>query len=49
MKDIYSTSISNKTIDEAPFVYKDINEIIKNTKDTIVVLEILKVLYNYKA
>lgn len=49
MEGIYSTSISKKTLDEAPFVYKSMDEIIKNTKDSIVVLEHLKVLYNFKA
>lgn len=49
MEGIWSNSVSNKTLDEAPFVYKDINEIINNTKDTIKIVEKLKVLYNYKA
>lgn len=49
MKDVWSNSVSNKTLDEAPFVYKDINEIINNTKDTIKIIEKLKALYNYKA
>lgn len=49
MKDVWTTSVSNKTLDEAPLVYKPMKEIIKNTKDTIEVLEYLKVLYNFKA
>ncbi|HHW79991.1 MAG TPA: RtcB family protein [Acholeplasmataceae bacterium] len=49
MKDVWSNSVSKKTLDESPFVYKDINEIINNTKDTILIIEKLKVLYNYKA
>lgn len=49
MEDIWTTSVSRKTLDEAPFVYKPMKEIIKNTKDTIEILEYLKVLYNFKA
>lgn len=49
MKGVWTESISAKTLDEAPFVYKDLQEIIGNTKETIEVLEVLKVLYNYKA
>ena len=49
MKDVWSKSVSNKTLDESPFVYKDINEIIENTKDQLVILERLIPLYNFKA
>lgn len=49
MVDVYSTSVSEKTIDESPFVYKDLEEIIDNTKDTIIVIDRLKTLYNFKA
>lgn len=49
MKDIYSTSIVEETIDEAPFVYKTMQEIIDNTKDTIDIIKIIKPIYNFKA
>lgn len=49
MEGIYSTSVSTRTLDESPFVYKDMKEIIANTKQTIKVLDHLKPLYNYKA
>ena len=35
MKNIYSTSVVEETIDEAPFVYKPMQEIIDNIKDTV--------------
>jgi len=35
MKGIFSTTISKDTIDEAPFVYKPINEIIERISDTV--------------
>jgi len=49
MENVWSTSVSKKTLDEAPFVYKPLDEIIENTKNTIEILERLKVLYNFKA
>lgn len=49
MKGIYSTCIGAGTLDEAPFVYRDINSILDSINDTVDVTEILKPLYNYKA
>lgn len=49
MKDIYSTSINENTIDEAPMVYKPMEEILKNIKDTVEVIKIIKPIYNFKA
>ena len=49
MKDIYSTSITKETIDEAPFVYKPMQEIIDNIKDTVKIEKIIKPIYNFKA
>ena len=49
MKDIFTTSVSAETIDEAPMVYKPMDEIIENIKDTVDILEIIKPVYNFKA
>ena len=49
MKDIYTTSVSEFTIDEAPFVYKPIDEILERIGDTVEVDKIIKPIYNYKA
>ena len=49
MKDIYSTSVVEETIDEAPFVYKSMQEIIDNIKDTVEIEKIIKPIYNFKA
>lgn len=49
MKDIYSTSVVEETIDEAPFVYKPMQEIIDNIKDTVEIQKIIKPIYNFKA
>ena len=49
MNGIYTTSISEETIDEAPMVYKPMEEIIEHIKDTIKVEKIIKPIYNFKA
>lgn len=49
MKGIFSTCIGAGTLDEAPFAYRDIDNILGNIKDTVEVNEIVKPVYNYKA
>lgn len=49
MKDVYTTSVSEETIDEAPFVYKPMEEIIDNIGDTVDIIKIIKPIYNFKA
>lgn len=49
MDGIFTTSVSADTVDEAPMVYKPMNEIIENIKDTVDILEIIKPVYNFKA
>ena len=49
MKDIYTTSVVEETIDEAPFVYKTMQEILDNIQDTVKVEKIIKPIYNFKA
>lgn len=49
MKDVYSTSVVEDTIDEAPFVYKPMQEIIDNIKDTVEIEKIIRPIYNFKA
>lgn len=49
MNGIFTTSVSADTIDEAPMVYKPMDEIIENIKDTVDILEIIKPVYNFKA
>lgn len=49
MKDVYTTSVVKETIDEAPFVYKPMQEILDNIKDTVEVERIIKPIYNFKA
>ena len=49
MKDVYTTSVVDATIDEAPFAYKPMQEIIDNIKDTVEIEKIIKPIYNFKA
>ncbi|MDE1547794.1 RtcB family protein [Jeotgalibaca caeni] len=49
MKGIYSTSVRKATLDEAPFAYKPLEEILERTKETMEDVQILKPLYNFKA
>ena len=49
MKGIYTSSVSENTLDEAPMVYKPMEEIINNIEDTVEILEIIKPIYNFKA
>ncbi len=49
MEGIYTTSVNQSTIDESPMVYKPIDEIIENIKDTVEIVKIIKPIYNFKA
>lgn len=49
MSGIYTTSVSEETIDEAPMAYKPIEEIMDCIKDTVDILAVLKPVYNFKA
>lgn len=49
MEGIYSTTVNHSTIDESPFAYKDLEEIVEMVQDTIVIEKILKPIYNFKA
>ena len=49
MKGIYSSCICFDTLDESPFVYKPIEEILPNITETVDVIKIIKPIYNFKA
>lgn len=46
---IYTTSVDVSTIDEAPQVYKPMEEIVDKISDTVDILTILRPIYNFKA
>ena len=49
MDGIFTTSVCAETVDEAPMVYKSMDEIVKNIEGTVDILEIIKPVYNFKA
>ena len=49
MKGIYTTSVNEQTIDEAPMAYKSLEDIIDVIKDSVDIIDIMKPVYNFKA
>ena len=49
MKGIYSSCIGKDTLDEAPFAYRNIDEIAEAIKDTVRIDRIIRPVYSYKA
>ena len=49
MKGIYTTSVSQSTIDESPMAYKSMDKILEHIKDTVEIVKIIKPVYNFKA
>ncbi len=46
---IYSTSVNEATLDEAPMAYKKVDDILEDIRETVDILEIIKPVYNFKA
>ena len=49
MKGVYSTSINEDTLDEAPMAYKRLEDIIDVISDSVDIIEVMKPIYNFKA
>ena len=49
MEGIYTTSVNEATIDEAPIAYKSLKDIIDIIREAVDVIEVLKPIYNFKA
>ncbi|MFG6393161.1 MAG: RtcB family protein [Lachnospiraceae bacterium] len=49
MEGIYTTSVNEETLDEAPMAYKSLNDIISIIKDSVDIIDIMKPVYNFKA
>lgn len=49
MSGIYTTSVNENTIDEAPMAYKSMADIVDVIDETADIIEILKPVYNFKA
>lgn len=49
MEGIYTTSVNEKTLDEAPMAYKSLDDIIDVIRESVDVIDIMKPVYNFKA
>ena len=49
MKGLYTTSINENTLDEAPMAYKSLEDIIDVIKESVDVIDVMKPIYNFKA
>lgn len=49
MAGIYTTSVNEATLDEAPMAYKSLEDIIDVIKESVDVIEVMKTIYNFKA
>ena len=49
MAGVYTTSVNEATLDEAPMAYKSLEDIIDVIRDSVDVIEVLKPIYNFKA
>ena len=49
MSGVYSTSVNEHTLDEAPMAYKSLADIIDVIRDSVEIIDIMKPVYNFKA
>ena len=49
MAGVYTTSVNEATIDEAPMAYKSLSDIIGVIRESVDVIEVLRPIYNFKA
>lgn len=49
MDGIYTTSVNEATLDEAPMAYKSLEDIVEVIRDAVDIVEIMKPVYNFKA
>ena len=49
MKDVYTTSVNENTLDEAPMAYKSLADIIDVIRESVDVIDVMKPIYNFKA
>ena len=49
MKGVYTTSVNESTLDEAPMAYKSLADIIDVIRESVDVIDVMKPIYNFKA
>ena len=49
MEGVYTTSVNEQTLDEAPMAYKSLADIIDVIRESVDVIDVMKPIYNFKA
>lgn len=49
MAGVYTTSVNESTLDEAPMAYKSLEDIIDVIRESVYVIDVMKPIYNFKA
>ncbi len=49
MEGVYSTCVTEKTLDESPMAYKKLEDIVNAVQQTVDVVEVMQPIYNFKA
>ena len=49
MEGVYTTSVNENTLDEAPMAYKSLDDIIDVIRESVDVIDVMKPIYNFKA
>ena len=49
MAGVYTTSVNENTLDEAPMAYKSLDDIIDVIRESVDVIDVMKPIYNFKA
>jgi len=49
MKGIYTSSVCEVTLDEAPMAYKSLDDIIDVIRESVDIVDVMKPIYNFKA
>ena len=49
MEGVYTTSVNENTLDEAPMAYKSLGDIIDVIRESVDVIDVMKPIYNFKA
>lgn len=49
MKGVYTTSVSEGTLDECPMAYKSMEDIVRNIEPTAEIRSVIRPIYNFKA
>ena len=49
MEGVYTTSVNEQTLDEAPMAYKSLADIIDVIRESVDIIDVMKPIYNFKA